>query len=47
VPLDVIAEHAKEHVSPNPRLDPVMHGPELQIDDFNERNARSTRARFL
>src|SRR5271166_6839353 len=35
VPLDIIAKHAKEHMRPDPWLDPVMHRADLQVDGFH------------
>jgi hypothetical protein len=35
VPLDIVTEHAEKHVGADPRLDPVVHRPDLQIDRFH------------
>jgi hypothetical protein len=35
VPLEIIGQHAQEHVRPHPALQPVIDRPDIQIDSFD------------
>ena len=47
VVLDIVGKHTQEDVRFHAMLEPMVHGPHLQIDTFQQRKARSTSARFL
>jgi hypothetical protein len=35
MPFEIIGQHAEEDVRPHPVRQPVMDGPDLQIDGFD------------
>ena len=46
MPLDIIGQHAQEHVGADPILEPMMDRPDMQIDRL-QATGRSTRLNDL